>query len=202
MGWSGDTLRDLHKLADPNGSQQAAGDELVTQCSNESWCLGNGTVAQGCCDANQGYNITTTGSSFAVFAANGSTSSIVTTTPTPESVPGPSTNVGAIAGGVVGGLAALFLLIGAAFLLFRRRQTAGDREGGQGVRILGYPIGRSQLEASEQRRELEAKEKTGELSTVERPAEMYGGGGVTELPGAGLTSPVELMGDPPTTIRE
>jgi len=122
-------------------------DEAVTQCSDSTYCCGSsngaGTgVGDVCCKSHQGVflvdgkvsnaNPSSTGS--AVPAVTATTSAPpVTLSPTPSN----SLSTGAIAGGVVGGVAGLALVIGAIswFLVRSRRKrraqnsTAPDLRG-------------------------------------------------------------------------
>ncbi|CAL8578698.1 hypothetical protein XPA_004469 [Xanthoria parietina] len=95
-----------------------------------------------------------------------------------------SSSTGAIIGGVVGGIAALCLLIGLVWWLRQRRKASND-------------IGKDPTSEHEenQHSELSAREKPHELQDDYRPYEMDGTHSATEM--AGAYSAVELYGGSP-----
>ena len=127
----------------------AGADVTVTPCGDGSYCCGNGTLAEKCCNDKKGVFVVDGGnpdvnpsstskaasSTSAVSKSTSSSSSsssskispALISSPTNTIIASPSTtssssnHAGAIAGGVVGGLAIIALLIFGILLLRRRR---------------------------------------------------------------------------------
>ena len=136
----------------------------VTRCPDGSYCCGHGSQAATCCQKGGGYfledgeaqkNNPSASTSAAVSTSTASTKSrkstnsaqptaIAATSTNPGAVtltasatPQPSkksSNTGAIVGGVIGGLAALALLAGLGFFLWRRRRAGNGQQRRPGMK--------------------------------------------------------------------
>jgi len=125
-----------------NGTRQGAEDVPITVCNDGSYCCGNTAASESCCQNGLGVWIVNgeetssnpNGSASSNSAIHTATSSILSSTAlasdaassSPSAInPEPKTNAGAIAGGVVGGVASLAAISGAClYLLFKRRRAS------------------------------------------------------------------------------
>ncbi|KAL8945883.1 MAG: hypothetical protein Q9222_007642 [Ikaeria aurantiellina] len=142
---------------DAKGLDRNSNDETVHQCPDGSYCCGQYNTT--CCDAGDGQwivngqatrinpNATTTSSSSASTTSS-STSSTSTTTITAaagqgnlsaSSNSGSGTPTGAIAGGVVGGIAVIAIGIGAIWYLRRRSKKSNQSSGPEQYSSPGAP---------------------------------------------------------------
>ena len=110
----------------------------ITPCGDGSYCCGNGTDAQSCCDGKKGVFLlngettskNSSGTSSVASGSSTSTSEIsISTTLSHASQPPTSSknNTGAIVGGVIGSIAILALIIGMILILTRTYRHAGSK---------------------------------------------------------------------------
>ncbi|PMD18304.1 hypothetical protein NA56DRAFT_751593 [Hyaloscypha hepaticicola] len=154
---------------DEAGASMDTNDEHVTQCSDGSFCCGIEAGAKACCANNEGVwivNGTTTNVNPSSATTSGATitksiivnpTSQAPVTATGTGSPSGSNHTGAIVGGVVGGLAVLFIIAAAAW--FSRRWRAARRD---------LSLGPS-TEKSFPAQEMPVKEGNGVVSLVEAP---------------------------------
>lgn len=176
----------------------SGGSVRVTQCDNGSYCCGNGTVADSCCNTGGGLwvgkdgnptnirpgSVTTTEQTTVTTSA---TSTVPTASPasqTTASAPGavvtktttkPTTNTGAIAGGVVAGIIAAALIIAAAIWAMKRRRNRPMNQQPMAVPHADAkpPLYASEMEGSNAHGELPADTVIHEMSTGGLPMKQH-----------------------------
>lgn len=124
-------MKTLTHDADQSGQLRNSSDQIVTQCPDTSFCCGQGDDATTCCNEGKGQFILTNGT---VSDKKPSSANVVTTVtqgtgPTDTSNPksganASSNNTGAIAGGAVGGVAAVAFIACGTWLFLKKSRGA------------------------------------------------------------------------------